>query len=107
MRRNYWGDYCTQTRLFWTLALEAESARLRDVYMRCDSYERSEDRRDYRNGSYCRSFQTQLEQLQLKIARTRRKVLPSLLKLCQRRAEEVASPIREAFLRGLSTRWDV
>jgi putative transposase len=105
VRGNFWGDCYTQTRLFWTQALEAESARLRDVYMRCDSYERSEDRRDYRNGSYCRSFQTRLGELQLKIARTRKKgFLPSLLKLFQRRAEEVVLLIREAFLRGLSTR---
>ncbi len=43
--------------------------------------------------------------IRLRIARTREKsFLPCALEPFQRRAEDVAMPIREAFLRGISTR---
>jgi putative transposase len=104
-RGGFWTDIYSKTRQYWTQALELESARLRDVYMRCDAYERADQRQDYRNGFYVRSFQTRLGELRLKIARTRKRVfLPSLIQLFQRRTEEVMLLIREAFLRGLSTR---
>ena len=100
-----WNDIYGKTRQYWNQALELESARLRDVYMRCDSYQRADDRQDYRNGSYERSFETRLGELRLKIARTRKKTfLPPLIQMFQRRSEEVLLLIREAFLRGLSTR---
>ena len=48
---------------------------------------------------------TRFGTLRLRIARTRRKgFLPAVLKKFQRRAEEVSLLIREAFLRGISTR---
>ena len=62
-------------------------------------------RRDYRNGYYERDFVTRLGTIRLRIARTRGKnFLPTGLEKFQRRAEEVALLIREAFLRGISTR---
>jgi len=104
-RGGLWHDIHAKTRQYWSQALELESARLRDVYMRCDSYERDLERQDYRNGFYERSFETRLGELRLKIARTRKKTfLPPLIQLFQRRSEEVLLLIREAFLRGLSTR---
>jgi putative transposase len=104
-RGGLWSDIYSKTRQYWAQALELESARLRDVYMRCDAYERADERKDYRNGFYLRSFQTRLGELRLKIARTRKKAfLPALIHLFQRRTEEVMLLIREAFLRGLSTR---
>jgi putative transposase len=77
---------------------------MRDVYLRCDPYERKEEGgRDYRNGFYERDFVTRLGVLRLKIARTRQKsFLPAMLRGFQRRAEEVMRLIREAFLRGIS-----
>lgn len=92
--------------MFWKRALEEQSARMGDVYLRCDPYERKEEEgRDYRNGFYERDFVTRLGVLRLKIARTRQKsFLPGMLKGFQRRAEEVMMLIREAFLRGISTR---
>ena len=105
VRGGFWGDVYGKTRQYWTRALELESARLRDVHMNCDAYERNAQRQDYRNGSYERSFQTRLGELRIKIARTRQRVfLPSLIPMFQQRAEEVLLLIREAFLRGLSTR---
>ena len=105
LRGGFWGDLYGQTRQFWKHALELESARLRDRYMHCQAYERTAQSQDYRNGFYERSFQTRLGELRLKIARSRTKVfLPALVQLFQRRADEVMVLIREAFLRGLSTR---
>src|SRR5579872_1339044 len=62
-RGGLWSDIYSKTRDYWTKALELESARLRDVYLRCDAYERAEQRRDHRNGFYVRSFQTRLGEL--------------------------------------------
>src|SRR6201984_3759652 len=62
-------------------------------------------RRDYRNGYYERDFVTRFGTIRLRIARTRGKsFLPVGLRRFQRRAEEVSLLIREAFLRGISTR---
>src|SRR5580704_14088764 len=69
-------------------------------------YERRRGRRRvYRNGYYERDFVTRFGTIRLRIARTREKsFLPCGLRRFQRRAEEVSMLIREAFLRGISTR---
>jgi len=104
-RGGLWSDIYSKTRDYWTKALELESARLRDVYLRCDAYQRADQRQDHRNGFYVRSFQTRLGELRLKIARSRKKTfLPGVIQLFQRRTEEVMLLIRKAFLRGISTR---
>ena len=62
-------------------------------------------RQEYRNGFYERSLVTIFGTLVLRIARTRRQsFLPRAIERFQRRAEEVMLLIREAFLRGVSTR---
>ena len=62
-------------------------------------------RHDYRNGFYERDYVTRLGTIRLRIARTREKnFIPKGLEKFQRRAEDVAILIREAFLRGISTR---
>jgi len=64
-----------------------------------------EQRRDYRNGYYERDWVTRFGTIRLRIARTRgQNFLPQGLRRFQRRADEVALLIREAFLRGISTR---
>jgi len=68
-------------------------------------HSRQKPRRDYRNGYYERDFVTRFGTLRLRIARTRQRgFLPEVLQKFQRRAEEVSLLIREAFLRGISTR---
>ena len=64
------------------------------------------DRRvDYRNGFYERVFLTRLGTIRLRLARTRgQNFLPNGLEKFQLRAEDVVILIREAFLRGISTR---
>jgi putative transposase len=80
--------------------------RERDSYMKTGWYDRanSGEQIDHRNGSCQRDFVTRLGTIRLRIARTRSKnFLPTGLEKLQRRAEDVAILIREAFLRGIST----
>lgn len=106
VKESFWGDLYGKTRLAWQRFWEEESQRERERYVGTESYERAaEKRRDYRNGFYGRDFVTRLGTLRLRIARARGKnFLPRGLERFQRRAEEVLMLIREAFLRGISTR---
>jgi putative transposase len=107
LKESFWGDLYGQTRLAWKRFWEAESARERDSYMKTGWYEQvaSSERIDYRNGFYERDFVTRLGTIRLRIARTRKEnFIPKGLEKFQRRAEDVAILIREAFLRGISTR---
>jgi putative transposase len=83
-------------------ALEAE----RDRYLSLEYYEHDpEFRFDYRNGYYFRDFATRLGLLRrLRIPRTRGGFRTQLLPRYQRRPEAVNELVRQAFLRGISTR---
>jgi putative transposase len=107
LKESFWGDLYGQTRLAWKKFWEGESMRERDSYMKTGWYDQVEkgQRIDYRNGFYERDFVTRLGTIRLRIARTRgQNFLPKGLEKFQRRAEDVAILIREAFLRGISTR---
>jgi putative transposase len=106
LKESFWGDLEKKTQLAWKRFLEAESERLRDRYAVLDSYERGpRPPSQYRNGYYERDFVTRFGAIRLRIARTRDKsFLPRALEKFQRRAPELALLIREAFLRGISTR---
>ena len=106
VKESFWGDLYGKTRLAWERFWEEESQRARDRYLVADSYERaSEERRGYRNGYYVRDFVTRLGTLRVRVARSReRSFRPPGLERFQRRAPEVMMLIREAFLRGISTR---
>jgi putative transposase len=106
MKESFWGDVYGQTTVVWKQLLEAESRRQRDRYAVREAYPRRRSQRQpYRNGYYERDFVTRFGTLRLRIARTRGKsFLPRGIEPFQRRAEEVALLIREAFLRGISTR---
>jgi putative transposase len=94
-----------QTQKAMQRLFELLSGRQRDRYMTSEHYRRDKKRRDYRNGYYERDFVTRVGTLRLRIARTRKKnSLPEVISKFQRRAEEVCLLIREAFLRGISTR---
>jgi len=63
------------------------------------------ERQDYRNGYYRRDLGTRLGRLQgLRVPRTRGGCRSQLLGRYQRRQESVNGLVREAFLRGISTR---
>jgi putative transposase len=106
LRETFWGDLYGETQQAWKAFLEAQSERERKHYLGFTPYERSaEPKGDSRNGYYQRNFVTRLGTLRLRVARTRRKnFLPAGIARFQRRAEEVLLLIREAFLRGISTR---
>jgi putative transposase len=106
LKDSLWGDLYARTQQAWKRFLELESERLRDGYSGCDRYERAaRPKRDYRNGYYERDFLTRFGTIRLRVARTRRKnFLPRAVRRFQRRADELALLIREAFLRGISTR---
>jgi len=106
MKESFWGDLCGETKRLWKERLEADSRRERDRYAVREVYQRRSSRQQpYRNGYYERDFVTRLGTLRLRIARTRGKsFLPRGIERFQRRAEDVSMLIREAFLRGISTR---
>jgi len=106
LKESFWGDLYGQTRQAWKKLLELESERLRDRYAGWPQHGRGARLAGrYRNGYYLRGFATVFGTIQLRIARARGKsFLPRALERFQRRAPELAMLIREAFLRGLSTR---
>jgi len=106
MKESFWGDVYGQTKLAWQGFLELDSERQRDRYAVREAYQRrASQRQPYRNGYYERDFVTRFGTIRLRVARTREKsFLPRGIERFQRRAEEVALLIREAFLRGISTR---
>ena len=106
LKESFWGDLYGQTRQAWQRFFELESERQRDRFSGWAPYERRRGKRKvYRNGYYERDFVTRFGAIRLRIARTREKsFLPVGLQRFQRRAEEVSLLIREAFLRGISTR---
>jgi len=105
IREQFWGDLTQHTRESWQALLGRLSIEARDRYLGVREYERSPERADARNGFYERDFVTRLGTLRVRVARTRQRAfLPAGLARLERRAAEVLVLIREAFLRGLSTR---
>jgi putative transposase len=105
MQESFWGDLYGKTKQLWQRWLEEESERERKRYCGTGWYEHSQQRREYRNGHYERDFVTRFGTIRVRVARSRRKAfLPRAIQPFQRRAAEVAMLIREAFLRGISTR---
>src|SRR5215472_4057564 len=104
VKENFWGDLYARTKQSWKQFWEEQSRRERDRYLGVKEYERKEER-EHRNGFYERHFVTVFGTLLLRIARARSgSFLPAGVKRFQRRAPEVMMLIREAFLRGISTR---
>jgi putative transposase len=106
LKQSFWGELYGRAKQEIKRLLEIQSERERDRYVAVGAWSRqAEQRRDYRNGYYERDFVTRFGTLRLRIARTRtRAFLPAGVQRLARRAEEVALLIREAFLRGISTR---
>lgn len=109
LRDQFWGDVNQHTKNGLKKFLEAWSERERDQFVGLrwyERYERDGDRRpEYRNGYYERDWVTMFGTVRIRIARSRGKAfLPTGLRKFQRRADQAALLIREAFLRGISTR---
>lgn len=68
-------------------------------------YERTASRRDHRNGRFRRWLATELGSIELSVPRARALAYaPSFLERAARRTSTVDTLLRQAFLRGLSTR---
>jgi hypothetical protein len=106
LQESFWGELYGRTRQAWKKFFELESERLRDRYAGWPQHGRgARQAGGYRNGYYERGFATVFGTIRLRIARARGKsFLPPGVKPLQRRAPALAMLIREAFLRGLSTR---
>jgi putative transposase len=108
LRESCWGQIRWKTQHLLQGLLEADSEQQMAEYLGLARYERAEEaeeRVDSRNGFYERDYVTPLGVIRLRIRRTRkRSFLPRGLTALQRRAPEVAELIRQAFLRGISTR---
>ena len=105
LKESFWGDLNGKAQAAVKQLLEGESRRARDQYLCREAYARRDKGSEYRNGYYQRDFVTRLGTLRLRIARARgRSFLPAGMRAFERRAEDVLMLIREAFLRGISTR---
>ena len=104
----FWGQVRWRTQRALQRLLEADSEQQMSDYLGLARYERSQEsdeRVDSRNGCYERDYVTPLGSIRIRVRRTRkRSFLPRGLKALERRAPEVAEMIRQAFLRGISTR---
>src|SRR5579872_6852566 len=104
----FWGQVRWRTQHALQQMLEADSEQQMADYLGLAHYERSAEsaeRIDSRNGCYERDYVTALGSIRIKVRRTRkRSFLPRGIRTLERRAPEVAEMIRQAFLRGISTR---
>jgi putative transposase len=108
LQESFWGDFQGKTRETLQRLLEADSEQQMAEYLGLKWYERAaenSERVDYRNGYYERDYVTPLGPIRFRVLRTRlRSFLPRGLRALERRSPEVAELIRQAFLRGISTR---
>ncbi len=107
LQESFWGDFQGRAREMLKKLLESDAEQQMADYLGLKWHERAKpaQRVDYRNGFYERDYVTPLGVLRLRIPRTRqRSFLPRWIGRLQRRAPEVAELIRQAFLRGISTR---
>ncbi len=108
LQESFWGDVYGKTKQFWKQILEEDSEASMARYLGLSLYERGSEekpRQDSRNGWYERDYSTLLGTIRLRLRRTRKRTfLPKGLVALQRRSPELAVLIREAFLRGISTR---
>ena len=108
LQESFWGDVYGKTKDLWKQILEEDSEASMARYLGLSLYERGSDekpRKDSRNGWYERDYSTILGTIRLRIRRTRKRTfLPKGVQALERRAPELAMLIREAFLRGISTR---
>ena len=108
VQESFWGDFQGRTRETLQKLLEADSEQQMAEYLGLQWHERPAEqagRVDYRNGFYQRRYVVPVGVLKIRVSRTRlRSFLPRGMRALQRRSPEVNEMIRQAFLRGISTR---
>jgi putative transposase len=100
------GDYRFEARNKLKELLEERMGTEVEQHLGRERYERreSEDKEDYRNGSYLRHFLTELGDLIVRIPRTRKGVISKVLEAYKRRSRSVDQLIMACFVLGMSTR---
>jgi len=87
------------------LILNEYMERERDNYMKTQSYERSEDRHDYRNGHYERDYVLNIGRVKLKVPRTRSgNFSTEVFEKYKRCDQALLLSMTEMFVNGVSTR---
>ena len=108
LQESFWGDFQGRTRETLQKLLEADSQQQMAEHLGLKWYERpagEAGRIDYRNGFYEREYVTPLGVIKVRVSRTRmRSFLPRGMRALEQRSPEVSEMIRQAFLRGISTR---
>ena len=108
VQESFWGDFQGRARETLQKLLEADSEQQMAEHLGLKWHERPASeagRIDYRNGFYEREYVTPLGRIRFRVSRTRlRSFLPRGMRALERRSPEVNEMIRQAFLRGISTR---
>ncbi len=108
LQESFWGDFQGRTRETLQKLLETDSQQQMAEYLGLKWHERpaaEAGRIDYRNGYYEREYVTPLGVIRFRVSRTRlHSFLPRGMRALERRSPEVSEMIRQAFLRGISTR---
>lgn len=100
-----WGDLRPELSMAVRTILEATMEDELAARLLARRYERTERRRDHRNGHYSRWLVTELGAIELSVPRARALAYrPSFLPRAARRTATVDDLLRRAFLRGLSAR---
>ncbi|MFD1928539.1 transposase, partial [Sporosarcina siberiensis] len=87
------------------LVLNEYMEKERDDYLKAESYERSEDRVDYRNGYYERDYTISVGRITLKVPRTRQgEFSPSVFERYARCEQALVLSMLEMVVNGVSTR---
>ena len=100
-----WGEISEQSRLVAKRILESSLEEELTVRLAASRYRRTEVRRGWRNGGYARQVVTRWGLVDVWMPRARKaQPASAVLGRFQRREAQVDQLIREAFLRGISTR---
>lgn len=100
-----WGDIGEETRMLAKRILEDSLEEELSMRLGAAPYSRRDGRCGYRNGGYSRSLSTRWGLIDVFMPRARTRQAPSeVVGRFARREPEVEGLIREAFLRGISTR---
>jgi len=101
----FWGDISAETRQLAKRILESTLDDELEARLQAGRYRRTEVRAGWRNGGYRRQVMSLWGVLDVWMPRARQALPPSrVLRRFQRRERQVDTLIRDAFLRGISTR---
>jgi len=106
LQKLLWSEVEISLKQYLKALIEALLKTELEAHLRALRYERSEERKDYRNGSYERTLATKFGEVEdLRVPRTRNgSYAPKLFDQYARRASSVDEAIGTLFLNGVSTR---